>query len=1205
MADAVYQFLSYVRAGFAAAITQPETFGAGQPALAVAPVTVNVSGAGEVHRNVAVHGPGDVIGIASSQVVRTDPVDGATGVEPNYFALIEFDRPDLPWMFTPAAATPDGRLRPWMVLVVVDADGPDACRFAPASPLPTLAVPANAAAQLPDLRESSLWAHAQVIVPGGQTLDGVLAGDPRLSVSRLLCPRHLQPHRRYLAAVVPAFEVGRLAGLGKTVTAQDEQALAPAWVPGGAVELPVFHSWRFGTGEDADFESLARRLQGRPLPAGVGTRPLDVSRPGAGLPSLAEPADTTDTAAIVWLDGALRPIDSDGLPAREPAAAQAFSAALTILLDTPAVLVNAGHADPIVAPPIYGDKHALVVRLGAGSPPPWVSELNLDPRPRVAAGLGTQVVQARQEDFVARSWRQLGDVLAANRLLRAAQLARSGALRVHDRLSGLDPAALLAVSSPAHARVVGAAAPAVTLAGSIRTSRLPDVAVEPAFRRLTRATASAGRAASIPGLAPSVLARFATEAFSAPVGGPDGTTAMRPASEVLGLARAQVLMGSLGDAAGTSGRADALTSALNQAAVDLPAGDALRALTLRTDVGAVAALTSLGAIPASAVQAVLSAALPPVAPTPPVIPPVTHPPVFHPPVVAPPVFHPPVVAPPVFHPPVVTLPVVTPPVFHTPAGAPGFHPAPVHLPGGLAGSVVGLRKLAGTGIALEQGPGLVFQPGGALHPLPGGVVLSGGTISLTADVIREIAGGATSVTRVNDSAWIQLQVTNVIPVANVAADPVSDAGTRLDAVRLDPAALTALAQVASGDRAGALVLDRDVSSLLTTGSGSRVISGLAGGSFQANLPVVAGALTGADDLAAGHELVSAVSAALDRFVRVGDSPVPAPGPALDLAAARVGLLARTDPQLTVVARVRSRVALNVLVGVARRDDLDPVMASPVFQDPMWQALRDLGADWMLPGLEKVLPDTATLVRTNPGFVAAHLVGLNHEMMRELLWREYPTDQRGTPFTRFWGRPPAGPGDTGADIGPIHRFAGRLRDNLLSGQAGEAVLLLRSELLRRYPGSIIYLSRGKQQEGELVLDDDRLLLPAFRGDLPPDLSFVGFPITPDELRVTGDPWYFVIAQPPAEPRFGLDDQSADTPTTPADANDLAWSHVSPDGNGDHAAFAVADAPSLRTATLDGSLHWGANAGVQAHLTYQHPVRIAILAADLLPAAGGHP
>ncbi len=40
---------------------------------------------------------------------------------------------------------------------------------------------------------------------------------------------------------------------------------------------------------------------------------------------------------------------------------------------------------------------------------------------------------------------------------------------------------------------------------------------------------------------------------------------------------------------------------------------------------------------------------------------------------------------------------------------------------------------------------------------------------------------------------------------------------------------------------------------------------------------------------------------------------------------------------------------------------------------------------------------ATLLRTNNRFIEAYLVGLNHEMGRELLWREYPTDQRGTYF----------------------------------------------------------------------------------------------------------------------------------------------------------------------------------------------------------------
>jgi hypothetical protein len=358
---------------------------------------------------------------------------------------------------------------------------------------------------------------------------------------------------------------------------------------------------------------------------------------------------------------------------------------------------------------------------------------------------------------------------------------------------------------------------------------------------------------------------------------------------------------------------------------------------------------------------------------------------------------------------------------------------------------------------------------------------------------------------------------------------------------------------------------------------------------------VAADVTGPADLDAAKELVVGAAAAFDTLVTVADAPAPPAGPTLDLVAGRSGLLTKLDPEVTIPARVRFRLDDRVVIrGVPRRDDLDPVMGCPQFLDPMWEALRDLGRDWFLPGLELVPPDTATLVRTNPAFVASHLVGLNHEFMRELLWREYPTDQRGTAFKRFWGRT----GQPPDDIGPIHLFAGDLIDTLLVG-TDEAVLLLRSELLRRYPGSIVYLCRAKQVGDELVLDDDTIIVPTFRGDLPPDVSFVGFPVKPDDLRANGDPWWFVIAQPPSEPRFGLDDPSDEMPDVPTTSNDLAWPHMSPDPEHQAPApFAIADPPKLRGVPIDG-MTWGDSAAVQAHMTYQHPVRVAIRAADLMP------
>ena len=120
MPDTDFHFLSWVRSGLAAALAQPDTFGEAQPSVATATLGVTVGARPEpVTQAVALRGPGDVIGISRSQVVRTDPIDGSVGVEPNYFAQIEFDRPDLPWLFTPAAPAGD-RLRPWLADLAAD-----------------------------------------------------------------------------------------------------------------------------------------------------------------------------------------------------------------------------------------------------------------------------------------------------------------------------------------------------------------------------------------------------------------------------------------------------------------------------------------------------------------------------------------------------------------------------------------------------------------------------------------------------------------------------------------------------------------------------------------------------------------------------------------------------------------------------------------------------------------------------------------------------------------------------------------------------------------------------------------------------------------------------------------------------------------------------------------------------------------------------
>ena len=134
-------------------------------------------------------------------------------------------------------------------------------------------------------------------------------GTPELSLSRLLCPRLLTPNTDYIACVVPTFELGRKAGLGLEITESEltnPSGLKPAWPPAPpstTVTLPVYHHWRFRTGEGGDFESLVRLLRPRPVPSGLGKRPIDISQPGFPVPGI--PRGTT-----LELEGALRPIDA-------------------------------------------------------------------------------------------------------------------------------------------------------------------------------------------------------------------------------------------------------------------------------------------------------------------------------------------------------------------------------------------------------------------------------------------------------------------------------------------------------------------------------------------------------------------------------------------------------------------------------------------------------------------------------------------------------------------------------------------------------------------------------------------------------------------------------------------------------------------------------------------------------------------------------
>jgi len=67
------------------------------------------------------------------------------------------------------------------------------------------------------------------------------------------------------------------------------------------------------------------------------------------------------------------------------------------------------------------------------------------------------------------------------------------------------------------------------------------------------------------------------------------------------------------------------------------------------------------------------------------------------------------------------------------------------------------------------------------------------------------------------------------------------------------------------------------------------------------------------------------------------------------------------------------------------------MWSPEFDQPMYEPLRDLSHDLLLPGVEKIPQNTIGILEINRRFLEAYMCGLNHEFASELLWRGFSTD----------------------------------------------------------------------------------------------------------------------------------------------------------------------------------------------------------------------
>jgi hypothetical protein len=223
-------------------------------------------------------------------------------------AAIDFYDEDFPWRYSPVS--PDAashRLPPWIVLVVLKAEE---FTRSDAGGQPRASFTLTAAAHRPDIfpaiDQEWAWAHVHVnaalgganSVPDLAALGATLAANQDIAYSRLLSPRKLDPNCGYTAFLVPAFEVGRRAGLGETIADTDDGTVR-SW-QGAADEFPIYFEWRFRTGVDGDFESLVRALVPRDMDPRVGIRDLDIARPGFGVATATNPPDNLVGLERCW-----------------------------------------------------------------------------------------------------------------------------------------------------------------------------------------------------------------------------------------------------------------------------------------------------------------------------------------------------------------------------------------------------------------------------------------------------------------------------------------------------------------------------------------------------------------------------------------------------------------------------------------------------------------------------------------------------------------------------------------------------------------------------------------------------------------------------------------------------------------------------------------------------------------------------------------
>jgi hypothetical protein len=321
--------------------------------------------------------------------------------------------------------------------------------------------------------------------------------------------------------------------------------------------------------------------------------------------------------------------------------------------------------------------------------------------------------------------------------------------------------------------------------------------------------------------------------------------------------------------------------------------------------------------------------------------------------------------------------------------------------------------------------------------------------------------------------------------------------------------------------------------------------------------------------------------------------LPLPPGGDDVSDVAADVLAGLDPLAAVRASLLARVP--ALGGLLPADTLPTTLAlAPSFGDGLSDDLTRLGAEYLLPGAGQLGHNRVRLVESDPEFAAMFLIGANHELARELLWRGYPVDLGGSFFQRFWRYVDAGK----LDIDPLAGWTRNdsIAENLPEATQAMTVFVVRGDVVRRYPTAHYFLQKAQLKDGDIKPVPGEVAPAVLRGALDRDTLFVGFEQTPTAVigdRPGGDPgWLLAIEEQPAAPRFGLDDppDPPDYGEAPDVWNDLSWANVAADAPAlADLTHAPVDVDWLTRAAIEETT-WGQNAAHMARACHQQPFRI---------------